>query len=140
MSKKKLNTSALMNELKGQSAFFKKAQPVESSPKEGAKSEPPDKHDAMPPVQHDTTVARYHDTTIETIRKAVREFGKEAATHRFTLEEKQAVADIIYAYKRQRIRTSENEIARIAINFIVQDYKQNGKHSVLDRALKALND
>jgi hypothetical protein len=72
-------------------------------------------------------------------RKAVKELGKEAATHRFTQGEKSALADIIYAYKSQGLRTSENEITRVAINFIISDYKANGENSVLDRTLKALN-
>ena len=76
---------------------------------------------------------------IETVRKAVREFGKEAATHRFTSEEKKAIADVIYSYKRRGIKTSENEIARIAVNFLIDDYRQNGENSILDKVLEVLN-
>ena len=120
-----------------------------SSPRKSHKIKPNDaeikytkasNRDTTTPRYHDTTVARYHDTIIGLVRKAVKEFGKEAATHRFTMEEKQAVADLIYTYKSQGIRTSENEIARIAINFIVEDFKENGKNSVLDKAIRALND
>ena len=99
----------------------------------------PRHHDTTTPRNHDTTVSRYHDTIIETVRKAVKEMGKEAATHRFTQEEKSTLAGIIYAYKGQGLKTSENEITRVAINFIISDYKANGENSVLDRALKALN-
>ena len=88
----------------------------------------------------DTTVAPFHDTSIEIVRKAVRELGKEAATHRFTPEEKKALLDIIYSYKGTGIKTSENEVARIAINFIIEDYRKNGETSILDRVLKALNE
>jgi hypothetical protein len=101
------------------------------------------KHTVIP-RHHDTTqpsmVARYHDTMIERIRAAVKAFGKEAATHRFTPEEKKAITDIVYTYKIQGVRTSENEVARIAINFIVHDYKENGENSILHRAIKALNE
>ena len=99
----------------------------------------PRNHDTATPRNHDTTVSRYHDTIIELVRVAVKELGKEAATHRFTQEEKRILADIIYAYKGQGLKTSENEITRVAINFIISDYKANGKNSILDRALKALN-
>jgi hypothetical protein len=92
------------------------------------------------PRNHDTMVSRYHDTIIELVRKAVKELGKEAATHRFTLEEKRAIADIIYSYKNLSIKTSENEITRIAVNFIIRDYMENGENSILDKTLKALND
>jgi len=96
--------------------------------------------DTTLPRHHDTTLPRYHDTTIAVIRKAVRQFGKEAATHRFTSDEKRAIADIIYTYARQGIRTSENEMARIAINFVIRDYKENGANSVLEKVLRELNE
>lgn len=104
--------------------------------------------DTVTPRYHDTTVSRYQDTTtpelhsvlIEQIRKAVKEFGKEAATHRFTVAEKKEIADLIYTYKNRGIKTSENEIARISVNFIVEDFKVNGENSVLHKILKALNE
>ena len=91
------------------------------------------------PRNHEPVVPRYHDTIIESVRKAVKEFGKEAATHRFSTEEKKAIADIIYSYKNHGVRTSENQIARIAVNFIINDHRENGENSVLDKALRALN-
>jgi hypothetical protein len=104
--------------------------------------------DTTTPSNHDTTVSRYQDTTtpqvygvaIELIRKAVKEFGKEAATHRFTEAEKKEIADLLYTYKNRGIKTSENEIARIAVNFVVEDYKVNGENSVLHKLLKALRE
>ena len=110
--------------------------------------EQPNNRDTMIPSNHDTTVSRYQDTTtpqvygvaIEIIRKAVKEFGKEAATHRFTEAEKKEIADLLYTYKNRGIKTSENEIARIAVNFVVEDYKVNGENSVLHKLLKALRE
>jgi hypothetical protein len=99
----------------------------------------PSNRDTMQPRNHDTVVSRYHDTTIETVRKSVKAIGKEAATHRFTIEEKRAIADLVYAHKRRGIRTSENEITRIAVNFVLQDNQESGKNGVLDKVLKALN-
>lgn len=96
--------------------------------------------DTMPPRHRDTMIPRYHATIIEVIRAAVKQFGKEAATHRWTPEEKKAVANITYTYKTQGIRTSENEIARIAVNFVVADYEENGENSILEQVLKALNE
>ena len=100
----------------------------------------PSNQDTMVPSNPDTVVSRIHDTMVEIVRKAVKEIGKEAATHRFTPEEKRAVLDIIYSYKGSGIKTSENEVARIAINYVLEDYKQNGQNSILDRVLKALNE
>ena len=95
--------------------------------------------DATTPRNHDTMVSRYQETTIEIVRRAVKEFGKEAATHRFTQNEKNAIADIVYSYGRQALKTSENQIARIAVNFLITDYKENGANSILEKVLKALN-
>ena len=91
------------------------------------------------PSNRDTMQPRNHDTIIELVRKSVKELGKEAATHRFTLEEKKELADIIYSYKNRSVRTSENEVTRIAVNFIIIDFKENGENSILDKTLKALN-
>src|SRR5687767_1621585 len=108
----------------------------------------PRKLETKIPSNHDTTVSRYHDTTtprihgvlIDLVRKAVKEFGKEAATHRFTVAEKRELADLIYTYKNTGIKTSENEITRIAVNFIMEDHKENGENSVLHKILQALNE
>ena len=109
--------------------------------------EPLPSRDTMTPRHHDTMQPRNHDTMtppkaldiIEVVRKAVKQVGKEAATHRFTLEEKHLLADIEYTYKRQGIRTSENEITRIAINYFLEDYKQHGEESILAKILTKLN-
>ncbi len=90
------------------------------------------------PRYHDTVIPRHHDT-IEIIRKAVKDYGKEAATHRFTLDEKKAIAELIFNFNGRDIKTSENEITRIAVNFVIQDYKENGNKSILAMALNALN-
>lgn len=97
-------------------------------------------HGTTTPRHHDTMVLGHHETIIKSIRKAVKEFGKEAATHRFTTEEKSAISNIIFTYKNEGIKTSENEITRIAINFVINDYRENGTISILDRVLKALNE
>ncbi len=96
------------------------------------------KNEVKQSSNHDTVVSGYQDT-IEIIRKAVKELGKEAATYRFTQEEKRMLADIVYAYRGRGIRTSENEITRIAINALVEDYRQNGENSTLAKVLECLN-
>ncbi len=79
------------------------------------------------------------DIMIEKIRKTVKQLGKEAATYRFTVEEKKALTDIVYTYKSRGIRTSENEVARIALNWLIEDYHENGETSILARVLEKLN-
>ncbi len=94
----------------------------------------------MTPRYHGTTTPRVHGVAIELVRKAVKEFGKEAATHRFTADEKKEIADLIYTYRSRGVKTSENEIARIAINFIIEDYRENGENGILHKILEALNE
>ncbi|NLS76650.1 MAG: hypothetical protein GXY76_05240 [Chloroflexi bacterium] len=98
----------------------------------------PRPHDA----KRDTTTPRYRDTTTPTmikgIRKAVKQLGKEAATHRFTREEKDAIARIVFTYGQQGVKTCENEIARIGINWLLQDHQANSRSSILHKVLAAL--
>ncbi len=98
------------------------------------------------PSNRDTTVSRNHATTvdsdndyIETVRKAVKQLGKEAATYRFTADEKRALADIVYTLKTKGVRSSENELTRIAINYLVWEYRHSKQASILSRVLERLN-
>jgi hypothetical protein len=116
--------------------------------KHPAPAETPPHQEVAVSRYHGGTVSRHHDTAdtppeqdvIAHVRRAVKAFGKEAATHRFTLAEKKAVAEIVFAYQNQGIRTSENEITRIAINYIFHDYRQNGENSLLHQVLRSLNE
>jgi hypothetical protein len=91
------------------------------------------KQDTMTPGNRDTTVP-----LIDEIRHAVKELGKEAATYRFTKTEKDALKDLVYIYRRQGLKTSENEIARIAINWLFDDNKTSGEQSIIYLVLQAL--
>jgi len=146
---KKLNEQTIKNELTD-SAFFQKADSQIPAIDERSVSETessPSNHDTVLPQNHDTVIPRNHDTVIprthdlflEDIRKALIAFGKEAATYRFTPHEKRELANLIYQYKQSGIRTSENEITRIAINFIINDQKEFGEDSILELVLKMLN-
>jgi hypothetical protein len=85
-----------------------------------------------------STLAAVSDETIDAIRRAVKVAGKEVSFVRLTAEEKAQLADIVYTYKRQGKKTTENEINRIAVNYMIADYKANGERSVLARVIAAL--
>lgn len=76
---------------------------------------------------------------LEQIRKVVKQVGKEAATFRLTQAEKQQMADIVYTYKRRGYRTTDNELARIAINWLLLNYQEQGEQSVLASVLELLH-
>lgn len=176
--KKNIDITNLMNELKDQSAFFRRVPSASENPPET--SEPVGQPEAeenqsisvaeMPPEQvvhhspapipspvvpeaprltsptdasmHASTLASllasYHASSIDHIRKTVKTVGKEVTFVRLTVEEKNQLSEIAYAYKRQGIKTSENEISRIAINFLLEDYKANGEASILAKVLASL--
>src|SRR5262249_38984516 len=87
----------------------------------------------------DTILSPNQDQLIETIRKAVKRLGKEATFCRFTQEEKNTLSDVIYTYKRSGTRTSENEVIRIAVNWLLENYQSYGQNSVLAQVLEKLN-
>ncbi len=89
--------------------------------------------------KHASTLAIKPDI-IESIRKIVKTPAKEEVLYvRVTKEEKDQLGDIEYTYDRQGIDTTANELGRIAVNFLIADYKENGEQSILAKVLAALN-
>jgi hypothetical protein len=77
---------------------------------------------------------------LETIRKIIKNPGKEEVLYvRLSKEEKDRLADISYTYKRQGIRTSDNEVVRVAINVLLEDYRTNGANSLLAIIISSLH-
>lgn len=149
--KKNMNTTAIANELKGGSAFFRSNKPtVPLSPTPVESDVSPQEQDRATTQQEvDTVIPRYRDTTVsrsgvvsieEKTRRAVKQLGKEAATYRFTTDEKRALSDIVYAYKQRGIRTTENEITRISINYLLEEHHRVGDKSILAKIIALLND
>ena len=90
--------------------------------------------------KHTVVTPRYHDSMTATIAKSVRETGKEVCTYRLTQKEKTSLVEIIYHFRMRNCRLSENEIARIAINFLIEDFradKEDCKLSSIIEAMKA---
>jgi hypothetical protein len=54
-------------------------------------------------------------------------------------EEKDMLTDISHTYKRQRIKTSDTEMARVAVNVLLEDYRINGANSLLAIMLASLH-
>jgi len=79
------------------------------------------------------------ETDLATVRKTLKFIGKEVLYVRLTQEEKNQVSDIEYTYHRQGIKTSGNEIGRIALNVLLADYKAHGEHSILAKILTELH-
>lgn len=80
-------------------------------------------------------LASYHASVLAKISKTVREIGKEVSYTRLTQEEKRRVLDIIYSFKSDGVKTTENELMRIALNFLLEDYDLQKKGSILHKIL-----
>ena len=184
MSKKVLNTQSVINELRGQSAFFRQDAPTQSEtnkPKlktvkkttrklkkhpeiniEKETQKPIPNQEQSPinlPVENKSdsvssndsnqasaqasVLANIQDDTIETIRKTVKQVGKDTLYVRLTPDEKHQVVSLVYGlnemYRGESRKTSENEIGRIGVNFLLEDYKANAKESILAKVLSALH-
>jgi hypothetical protein len=167
MTKKKLDTTGISQDLEGVVSLFAKQDrqpaatqnPVPSTEekstsslrdrKRPARNEAAKKssnRDTKQPRHHETKQLSNHDAKqpidqaemVETIRSAVKQLGEKAATYRFTAGEKKALADIVYTYKSAGLKTSENEITRIAVNYLIEDYRRNGQMSLLATVLERL--
>lgn len=90
------------------------------------------------PLATARTLAGVDAQSVEAIRQVIKVPGREVSYVRLTAEEKADLADVIYTYKRQGQKTSETEINRIALNYLLLDYRENGQQSVLARVLAAL--
>jgi hypothetical protein len=113
---------------------------TEQKPKKSVSS------DVMTSSNHESSTSRHHedstpddDDFIEYIRKSVKQVGTKNSSHRLTQDEKDAITDIIYALKKKGLNTNENEMARIAINYLAADFRQNKQSSLLVRVLERLN-
>jgi hypothetical protein len=95
--------------------------------------------DSLQASNHASMLALSRET-LASIRRVVKNPGKEEVLYvRVSKEEKDALDDVKYTYKRQDIKTSDNEIARLAINALLADYKTNGATSLLAILLDSLH-
>jgi hypothetical protein len=109
------------------------------APQRAAASPDSGKEQVTTPASMLASTGNIHQAAeIEAIRKTVKTLGREVSFVRLTPEEKGQLADVVYTYKRQGQKTSENEINRIAINYLLADYHANGEQSVLAQVLAAL--
>ncbi|MCC6457926.1 MAG: hypothetical protein IT328_23430 [Caldilineaceae bacterium] len=97
------------------------------------------KQETMQAIEQAGYHASKQATMIEEIRQIAKAIGSKTTFVRLTPEEKGRLLDVVYTYKRQGIRTSENELVRIAIGYLLGDYNESGKESTLDKVLAALN-
>ncbi len=82
-------------------------------------------------------LASNHDSTITKVKEAIRQIGKEVSYTRLTLDEKRQIVDVLYVFRSNGIKISENELFRIAINILLEDYNQLKERSILHQILRS---
>ena len=86
-------------------------------------------------VPAETSVREDTPDPIASLQQALKAVGKEIYYIRVTPSEKQRVDDLVHGFKSHGIRTSVNEIGRIALNSLLADYDEKGEQSILCRVL-----
>jgi hypothetical protein len=109
-----------------------------AQPKTSRRPARPSTKASKPDDELASALASVDTGTVETIRQVIKVPGREVSYLRLTPEEKADLSDIVYTYKRQGQKTSETEINRIALNYLLLDYREHGQQSVLARVLAAL--
>lgn len=97
------------------------------------------KTETKQPRNRDAKQPGNQDSILEVVRLAVKELGRVVGTHRYTPEEKQALEELVYEYGRKNVHTSGNEIIRIGLNYLLEDYRLHKNDSILARVLERLN-
>jgi hypothetical protein len=156
MKKQKIDTTAISSELQG-SVFFRGQGSTTPADREetpaGSDTTTSGRHEVQTPRRRSAAPPRHPDAAtprppngsaqrdrVAVIGDAVSELGTKRTTIRFSRPEKSALREIIYAYERREIRTGENELTRIALNWLVEDYREHGEGSVLARVVARLHD
>lgn len=103
-------------------------------PKEQSPSKPTKSGTMVPSHQHTN-----HGTNIETIRASLKQSNEKSTNYRLSETEKEMLVDVVYSFKKQGLRTSENEIMRVALNSLLLDYNERAEASILAQVLESLN-
>jgi hypothetical protein len=152
MNKKKIDVGKVANELREGSVFFRS--PTSEDPEAQPADAPTPRRRAVTTVRPaDAAASRRRDSDasgrqgapldgagdrVRTLAQGVQELGTKRTTIRFSRSEKAALREIVHTYDRREIRTTENELTRIAVSWLVEDYRELGEGSVLVRVVAQL--
>ena len=87
---------------------------------------------------NDVTTSSRHDAKLRTWRDIIENTETHNSSLRLTTEEGENIEDLITDLKRKfKIKTSLNEVARLGLLHIVQDFKKNGDNSLIYKVKKS---
>jgi hypothetical protein len=103
-------------------------------------AQPPSQQATMPPRAQQQTMPsaeRESHDLIWRLRDALREDHALHYSYRFTREEIDGLRDVVYELEAKRgIRSTRNDIVRLGLDWILDDYRARGKESLLVQVLK----
>ena len=87
---------------------------------------------------NDVMTSSRHDVNHRTWRDIIENTETHNSSLRLTTEEGEHIEDLITDLKRKfKIKTSLNEVARLGLLYIVQDFKKNGENSLIYKVKKS---
>ena len=87
---------------------------------------------------NDVMTSSRHDVNPRTWRDIIENTETHNSSLRLTTEEGEDIEDLITGLKRKfKIKTSLNEVARLGLLHIVQDFKKNGENSLIYKVKKS---
>ena len=139
----KLGGGALDQEL------FKKQSPLSSTDNSDKTLKSP-MHESSPPARkqsnkkvyksatNDVMTSSLHDANLREWKDTIENTETHNSSLRLATEEGEHIEDLITGLKRKyKIKTSLNEIARLGLLHIVQDFKKNGENSLIYKVKKS---
>mgnify|MGYP003577745476 CR=1 FL=1 len=87
---------------------------------------------------NDVVTSSRHDVKLRAWRDIIENTETHNSSLRLTTEEGEHIEDLITDLKRKfKIKTSLNEVARLGLLHIVQDFKKNGDNSLIYKVKKS---
>ena len=131
-------------------ALLRSTQPQQTETAPVASVHPDNGQDVSPPravkrAKSSQAISRPQTATaapvvdpVVALQQNLKTIGKEIYYVRITPEEKARIEDVLHALKRRGMRTSANELGRIALNQLLADYEAQGEESMLIRVLSRM--
>jgi hypothetical protein len=94
--------------------------------------------DGMTDVRHDVVTSLPHGVHLKEWQEIIENTETQNSALRLTSEERYAVEDVVNELRRQYgVKTSMNEVARLGLLLLIQDFKQQKKASIIHTVKKA---
>ena len=105
-------------------------------------TQPSGQHATLPPSAQDTNDAgarpgELDASTRHRLRELLAEEHPLHYSYRFTREEIDALRDVVYELEAKRgLRITRNDVVRLGLNWVMDDYRARGKESLLMQVMK----